>query len=249
MQIRQQRGERVNLERFVTQASKHSKMEASEEATVLGLWRSARHYAANSTIAPEDGIRLITRGWAGWLRYDNDGRQLIFLFLLPGDFVIPGLFELGCCDLICLTPLHTVDANRLASGGSAPTSAAMIAHSGRDYRLLLLDHLTRLTIGSTIRSVAHLLSEFHARTLRAGTCEGGRFSMPIGQRVLARSLGRSSVQINKVIGKLQDAELLRVGNGWMEILKPEALRALAGISHSVLSPARPFAGIERQGEA
>lgn len=235
---RQQRAERVGLERFVVRASQYASVEAAEKAAILGLWRTARQHPANSVIV-DDGIRLITHGWAGWLRHDDKGQRQIFLFLMPGDFVIPGLLDLDGCDLICLSALCTVDARHLVADGPAPTpaSATLVARSGRYYRLLLLDHLTRLTIGSTTRSVAHLISELHARAVLAGACVAGRFTIPIGQRVLARALGRSYVQINNVIGKLQAADLLRVGHGWIDVLQPDALRVLAGMPHSFPDPA------------
>ena len=216
-----------------------------EQAAILGLWRSACHHPANSVIEAAGGVRLITNGWAGWLRYSDDGRRLIFLFLMPGDFIVPGLFEPGCCDLVSLTPMRTVDASDLHGDAKAstPQSAALIAKSGRFYRLLLIDHLTRLTNGCTKRSVAHLLSEFHVRSMRAGTGDESRFNLPIGQRVLARALGRSTVQVNKVINQFQVSGVLKIGYDFVEVHQPAALQALAGLSHSVSRPARASAAL------
>ncbi len=199
----------------------------------------------NSVLSAEGGIRLITSGWAGWLRYAEDGQRSIFLFLMPGDFIVPSLFEPGCCEVVSLTPLRTVDASPLIQEGTSttPKSAAMIARSGRDYRLLLVDHLTRLTTGCTKRSVASLLSEFYERSLRAGWCANGRFSLPIGQRVLARSLGRSTVQINKIINQFQAEGLLKVGYDWVDVLQPEALRNVAGMPRSVRVSSPAGAGL------
>jgi CRP-like cAMP-binding protein len=246
LQIHQQRGERGNLERFV-RSIQDGPPDGPELATILGLWRTTRHDPANAVLSAADGVRLITSGWAGWLRYANDGKRLIFLFLMPGDFIVPSLFEPGCCEVASLTPLRTVDASTLTGESSSltPKSAAMIARSGRDYRLLLVDHLTRLTIGCTARSVAHLLNEFHERSVRAGWCENGRFSLPIGQRVLARSLGRSTVQINKIINQFQADGLIKVGYDWVDVLKPEALREAAGVTHSVRSPSLPNIYLEQ----
>ena len=244
MQIHQQRAERGNLERLV-RSIKDGPADGIEQATILGLWRSARHDPSNTVLSAADGVRLITTGWVGWLRYADDGQRLIFLFLMPGDFIVPGLFEPGCCEVVSLTPLRTVDASPLMREGpiTTPKSAAMIARCGRDYRLLLVDHLTRLTNGSTTQSVAHLLNEFHERSVRAGWCENGRFSLPIGQRVLARSLGRSTVQINKIINQFQTDGVLKVGYDWVEVLQPDALRKAAGITHSARGPSPASAGL------
>ena len=162
---------------------------------------------------------------------------------MPGDFIIPALFEPGCCEVVSLTPLRTVDASPLMEPAATPVSAAKIASSGRAYRLLLVDHLTRLTIGCTTRSVAHLLYEFHIRSLRAGASVNGRFTLPIGQRVIARSLGRSSVQIHKIINRFQADGMLKIGFNWVDILQPEALRDTAGLTHNRQPPSLSDPGL------
>ena len=96
---------------------------------------------------------------------------------------------------------------------------------------MLIDHLTRLTSGCTARSVASLLNEFYERSIRSGWCDNGRFSLPIGQRVLARSLGRSTVQINKIINQFQSDGLVKIGFDWVDVLQPEALRKAAGMTY------------------
>lgn len=244
MQVHHQRAERPNLERLVSQLPENADVD-DEKATIRSLWRSTRHDHANTNILETAEPRLITSGWAGWLRYGDAGRRQIFLFLMPGDFIVPGLFQLECCDLISLTPLRTVSAAPLVQFGATqtPHTAGMIADCGRYYRLLLLDHLTRLTAGCTTRSVAHLLTEFHARSLRSGACIEGRFSLPIGQRVLASALGRSTVQVNKIINQFQDQGLLSVGYDWLELRDPQKLRELAGMTHSLLGPSRPTSGL------
>jgi len=245
MQIHQQRAELPNLERLVDRLVSSSIDADSEKATIRSLWRTARHSPANTIQGGTTTPRLITSGWAGWMRYGDAGRRQIFLFLMPGDFIVPGLFQLECCDLVSLTPLRTVDAGPLVDGetGLTPCTAAMIAGTGRYYQLLLLDHLTRLTAGCTTRSVAHLLVEFHARSMRSGACSGGRFSLPIGQRVLASALGRSTVQVNKIIHQFQSQDLIAVGYDWLELRDPEKLHEMAGMTHSLLGPSRPAAGL------
>ena len=231
LQVHQQRAELINLRRFVDRAIYDAPMARTEEASILGLWRSARHYAAGSKIESSQGVQLITSGWAAWMRYGGDGRRLIFLFLIPGDFIVPGLFGVEGCDLVSLTAIRTVDAGPLTDEeAGAPQSSAMIARSGSDYQLLLIDHLTRLTMGSTTSSVANLLSEFHKRSIRSGASIGGRFSFPIGQRVLASALGRSPVQVNKVMSQFQAAGLIGVGYDWIDVLEPQKLALLTGLS-------------------
>ena len=232
MHILQQRAERSNLQQLTDRANFGQLLSSTEEAAIHGLWRSAQHHRSNSKIEAGAGIRLITSGWAGWLRCADDGRRLIFLFLMPGDYIVPALFNVHDCDLVCLTSVRTVDASPLAESGSTvtPHSAAMINRSGLRYRHLLLDHLTRVMIGSTTSSVALLLIELHDRSVRSGACVSGRFSLPIGQRMLAASLGRSTVQVNKVLSKFQTDGLIRVGYDWLEVVDPTGLQSLSGMT-------------------
>ena len=243
LQLHQKRAERHNLKRLMAGVRFGAPLADLEQAVIMGLWRTACHHPANTVIEEAVGVRLITHGWAGWLRYSDDGRRLIFLFLMPGDFIIPSLFEAGCCDLVSLTPMRTVDAAVLhgPDKASTPLSAKLIAESGRYYRLLLIDQLTRLTSGCTTRTVASLLHEFHTRSIRSGTGDEIRFSMPIGQRILARSIGRSTVQVNKVINQFQVNGLLKVGYDWVEVLQPEGLKAAAGLTHAVTQSAQSSA--------
>ena len=232
MHILHQRAERANLQHLIARTTFDEPLTGAEEAAIQGLWRTAEHHPANSKIQTGDQTRLITSGWAGWLRCAADGRRLIFLFLMPGDYIIPGLFNVPDCNLICLTPVRTVNASLLAESGATttPQSSAMIDRSGVRYRHLLLDHMTRLMMGSTTNSIALLLGEFHERSLRSGACVDGRFSLPIGQRMLAAALGRSTVQVNKVISKFQTDGLIRVGYDWLEVVDPAGLQSLTGMN-------------------
>lgn len=237
LQVHHQREERARLQRLVEQGTFGAALSAEERLTILSLWRTAHHHPANSRFSLDGGVRLITSGWAGWLRRSTDGRRLIFLFLLPGDFIVPGL-AVHSCELVSLMPVRTVDAAALAADGGAraPRTSQLIQDSGLRYRRLLLDHLTRLLIGSTTGSLALLLTEFHDRALRSGACEDGRFSLPVGQRLLAAALGRSAVQINKVIKKFQADGLIRVGYDWIQVIDPVALRSLSGLQDFELAP-------------
>jgi CRP-like cAMP-binding protein len=209
--ILKQRAERANLQQLTDRASFDRPLSGTEEAAIHGLWRSARHHPSNSRIEAGSGLRLITSGWAGWLRCADDGRRLIFLFLMPGDYIVPALFNVHDCDLVCLTSVRTVDASPLAEAGSTatPQSSAM---------------------GSTTSSIALLLIELHERSVQSGACVNGRFSLPIGQRMLAASLGRSTVQVNKVLSKFQTDGLIRVGYDWLEVVDPTGLQSLSGMT-------------------
>ena len=250
LQIHHQRAEKPNLERLMDRVRFTTRIEHAEQTAVSSLWRSARHQSANSSLSASIGPSLITSGWAGWLRYGKGGRRQIFLFLMPGDFIVPGLFTPEACDLVSLTPLRTVDARPLIQTASTftPSTGALLADSGRYYRLLLLDHLTRLTSGCTTSAVAHLLAEFHLRSMRSGAFANGRFSMPIGQRVIASALGRSTVQINKIIQQFQADGLLTVGYDWIGLRDKKRLCELAGMSHTAFG-ARHSASTNEHEEA
>lgn len=243
MQSHQQWAERNNLQRVIDRLQLDAPLAGSEQAMIRNLWRSARHQRAH-VVLTDCGPRLITSGWAAVLRYGEGGGRQVFLFLLPGDFIVSPLFRMELCSVASLTPLRTVDASTLLENAEhTPCSAALIGGCERYYRLLLLDHLTRLTAGCTTRSVAHMLTELHARSVQSGACAEGRFSFPIGQRVLASALGRSTVQINKIIKQFQADGLLSVGYDWLQLNDPERLQMLSGLTHSVLQPARTNAAL------
>jgi CRP-like cAMP-binding protein len=251
VQIYQQREERANLRRLTDGSQLGEPLTGAEGAAIQGLWRTAQHHPANSNIETGKTIRLITSGWAGWVRFAPDGRRLIFLFLMPGDYIVPSLFNVFNCDLVSLTTLRTVDASALGeTSTTTPQSGATIQQSARRYRHLMLDHMTRLMMGSTVKSVASLLTEFHDRSLRSGACADGRFSLPIGQRVMASSLGRSTVQINKVMTSFQTSGLIRVGYNWLEVVEPQKLHSMCGLAPprpspkcATLSDRRPLASL------
>jgi CRP-like cAMP-binding protein len=232
MDIHQLRAERENLRRLLDGGLFGSAPAADEVAAVMDLWRSAEHHPVNTKIDGLSGIRLITSGWAGWLRCTNEGRRFIYLFLMPGDFVIPSMLSIQECSLMSLTPVRTVDASALLSQDalSSSPSLELIKGSGSRYRHLLLDHMTRLMMGSTRSSIALLLIEFHNRALRAGATVGSRFNLPIGQRTIAAAIGRSTVQVNKVLSQFQAEGLIRVGYDWVEMIEPEKLQALSGLA-------------------
>jgi hypothetical protein len=48
--------------------------------------------------------------------------------------------------------------------------------------------------------------------------------------MLAASLGRSTVQVNKVLSKFQADGLIRVGYDWLEIVDPIGLQSLSGMT-------------------
>ena len=232
------RSERANLERLVAGGLFGDALSPREEAAIASLWRSTQHHCSNRPIEARGGPLLVTSGWAGWLRRLADGRRLVYLFIMPGDFIIPGLSDVPNCELISLTPLRTVDALPLLQPDATanPQSMAVIRDSEPRYRRLLLDHLTRLMMGSTTKGVASLLTEFHERSLRSGACVDGRFSFPIGQRMIAAALGRSTVQISKVISQFQSVGIIKVGYDWLEITDPERLRFLSGLTPASDSP-------------
>ena len=244
MNVREQRLERANLECVLHRLKLESTEDAAEAGVVRGMWRTAEQHRSNTTLLLSNP-RIITSGWAAWCRTTSDERRVIFLFLMPGDVITPTIGGgSNSCDLVTLTRLCSVDATDVAAAGAepAPNVRAWIDGADHDYRSRLLDHLAWLNDGSAVRNLARLLLELHDRALAAGRCVGGRFDLPIGQRVLAQALGLSVVQVNKVLQQLRDADLLTAERGWMRIDDEPALRNLADGVTKVRKRLAPAAG-------
>ena len=231
MDVRAQRQERANLSHFIARLALDDAAE-HEIAAIHSIWRSAETHRMGASIPRvPGGVRVITNGWVGWARTLAGGRRVIFLFLTPGDLIPPGIGQVGNCDLACLTSVRTMDAQPILDY-AAPKATAAILGCGLAHRMRLVDHMTRLTIGCTESSLAHLLLELHDR-LR--TSDGERFSLPIGQRVIAQSLGRSTVQINKSFRGLRDRGLIEYDHNWAQVLNRSEMQALGGLD-PVLEP-------------
>lgn len=233
MDLREQRLERGNLDCLIERLNLQPGSDAAEIGTIRSLWRTGVQHRANSIIATGTVPRLITSGWAAWCRRVDGDRKVIFLFLLPGDVIMPAIApDGGDYGVAALTRLRTVDASDLVradpgGGWLAPRAKALIGDAESDYRMYLLDHLSWLADGGGTRNLARLLLELHGRITATGRCDDDRIEIPVGQRILAQALALSAVQVNKILGHLRAGAVLSSVRGSIRIDDMAALRAVA----------------------
>lgn len=172
---------------------------------------------------------IIVSGWACRSRLLADGRRQILGFLLPGDVV-------GMCrqpDPIAVSAVSAITAVTVCDAPGVEGQridgglAAAYAISAALDEAYLLNHVTRLGRQTAYERLAHLMLEFWERLGQAGIVAGNRFHMPLTQEYLGDTLGLTSVHINRTLQQLRREHMLEASNGYVTLLEPEALAAIA----------------------
>ena len=178
--------------------------------------------------------RIVVSGWACHMRPHDSRRRQIFGFLLPGDVI--GSFwrspEYAFWRLTALTRLTTLSANSLLATGPEGRfvfpEIVKAARRAEDHAHdLLVDHIVRLGARDAYAGLAHLLLELHARLDRVGLAVEGAFPLPIGQRVLAQTLGFSVAHTNQTLQRMAADGLFRMEGEIVRLLQPDRMAALA----------------------
>ncbi|MBA3896348.1 MAG: helix-turn-helix domain-containing protein [Sphingomonadaceae bacterium] len=232
LELREQRAKAGNLNALVARLGLAAPTDAGEILTIRALWRSMQRHRAHQPVAESEVPLLITDGWACHRRRIGLTTHY-FLFLLPGDFILPSrLHANGASELVALTPLETVDATPLTlleedGSACAPKARRLIAETRSHCDALILDHLFRVTACDARGGLAHMLLELLERLNATGRCVGGRFPLPVGQRPIGKAMGLSTLHVHKTLNNLRRDGLVDFGRGWMEIAQPERLERLA----------------------
>ena len=162
----------------------------------------------------------------------ESGRRQIFLFLLPGDvigsFCAPSAYAFF--RTVALTRLETMDVSGLtAAEGPGVDALVQAGRRAEDHMQgFLYGHMMRLGAGDAYCGMAHLLLELNERLTRAGGAqrEGG-FVLPIGQRVLAQSLGVSVTHVNNTLQRMVADGLIAFTGRSVQLLQRERMVTLA----------------------
>jgi len=205
----------------------------SEAAKLHEATRRARSVGARRDILLEGepivNPTIIVSGWACRSRLLADGRRQILGFLLPGDIV--GMCRqpdpIAVSAVSAITPVTICDAPAIEPGRSDRGLAAAYAISAALEEAYLLNHVTRLGRQTAYERLAHLMLEFWERLGQAGIPVGNRFQMPLTQEYLGDTLGLTSVHINRTLQQLRREHMLEASNGFVTLLEPDALAAVA----------------------
>ncbi len=203
--------------------------------------------------------RIVIAGWACHMRPHDSRRRQIFGLLLPGDVI--GSFwrrpEYAFLRLTALTRLTTVSAESLLAkrpdGGFAHADIVKAARRAEDHaHHLLVDHIVRLGARDAYSGLAHLLLEINARLERVGLAMDGVFSLPVGQRVLAQTLGFSVAHTNHTLQRMTADGLFVMEGDTVRLLQPDRMAALADFMVTAPWPASahtsPMKGLHHEPE-
>jgi CRP-like cAMP-binding protein len=197
-----------------------------------------------------DTPRLLLDGWACRFRMLPDGRRQIFDFILPGDLY-------GLClrpQAVALTTAMTLTRTQIADA-SALWNA--VSERVEDFPGLanacymtmsldeahLLNQLVRVGRQTAYERTAHLILEIFERLNVVGLAEGNAFPMPLTQETIADALGLSVVHLNRTLQQLRRDQLIEFRNGFVRLLKPEALADVADFRPPIVSADTPKAKI------
>lgn len=187
--------------------------------------------AGDLTLSP----RLLLDGWAAEQVILSDGRRQILRFVVPGDMILSTRGTRGT-SLAALTRLiYARPLSNMAAEASAVAQLANLTATITEARLR--DQVVRLGCLSGTERAAHLLLELYTRLERAGLAEGGRFSLPVSQEVLADALGLSVVHTNRVLQTLRNEGLLETRKAGYFLPNLEGLNQRAGYAQSAFEGA------------
>ena len=209
-----------------------------EVALVLGLGSYRQSNLPGAELFGEGSAmgrpKVLLSGWGARCRVLPDGRRQIFTFVLPGDALglCPRMEPVALTTTMGLTKTVTADASPLAEAAfDRPAEfdgiAKAVSIAGTLEETSLLDHIVRLGRMTAYERMAHLFLELRWRLGVVGLGTDRKFPMPLTQEVLADALGLSIVHVNRTLQQLRREGLIEAHNGYVEILKPEALVSAA----------------------
>lgn len=105
--------------------------------------------------------------------------------------------------------------------------AAILWAASRD-EAMVVEHLVSIGRRSAIERTAHFFLELSERLQLVGLATDREFDCPLNQYVLADTLGRSAIHVNRVLRQLRERKLMTVKDRKVTILDGDRLNALAG---------------------
>lgn len=213
------------------------------DATMLErLRRSWRRVQPGETVYHQgDQADLVGNVIDGWIMLTQDspeGRHQILDFILPG-----GVFGIEPCEqpyghtAIALTPATICIAPRAAHDQIRRESAAF--NDAIECALACVvrrtfDELASIAHGGAQARVAHLLFSLAVRSTGRRPEVGDAISIPLQQGHIADAVGLTAVHVSRVLAALREERLLEFRGQTLRILNPQAVEALADVSHDTV---------------
>lgn len=200
-----------------------------EQFAPLGqLLRAGRGFNAGDEIQHASGsVAILQAGWCYRYCYLEDGRRVVFGFLLPGDVIRPDWLrtgiptELGAATDGVLASVAAAELVQLRARHPA-IDAALSANESLDH-CLLANQVFRLARLSAYERVSHLLLELYDRLNLTGGIDGEQFLMPLTQGVVADALGLSNFHVSRTLTRLRSEGLVEVEGRTISLTDVETL--------------------------
>jgi CRP-like cAMP-binding protein len=228
---------------LVSNLSRYSPLSAAAQAELRAIRGEVRdvsrgHDVLRANSPPNSGVLLLSGMLHGYCAR-ADGAIQIHGFVFPG--------ESGGLDGILLPTLNcavsaAVDS-RVALVPFADLRAVIDAH--RDLLTAMWrettvqgamarEWLVRNSLLSARSRMAHLFCEVYVRTGALGLRRGDTCPFPATQELLARTLGITSVHVNRTLQLLRETGLVELKSGRLQVSDYPALARLAGFDSHYL---------------
>jgi CRP-like cAMP-binding protein len=215
----------------------------ADRALLQGLATDAVAVPGNRDLIREgeepSAVPVVLEGFACRYRTLPDGGRQIIGWLAPGDFCDLHVSILGQMD----HSVRTLTASRIAH---LPRDGLDALTEGRPALMrafwwatlvdeaVLREWLINLGRRSALVRISHLLCETLVRLRAVGLAPGDAFDFPLTQVELADTAGLSPVHVNRIVQHLREEELIAWRGRTLTILRPDALRRLAGFNPGYL---------------
>ena len=199
---------------------------------------SRGHDVLRSSGPPSAGVLLLSGLLHGYSAR-ADGAVQIHGFLFPG--------EVGGIDGVLLPTLNSAVCAAVDSRVGLVPFADLRTVIDRHSELITLmwqantiqgamarEWLVRNSLLSARGRMAHLFCEVYVRTHSLGLSSGSDCPFPATQELLARTLGITSVHVNRTLQMLRDTGLVELKGGALQIPDYPALARLAGFDSRYL---------------
>jgi CRP-like cAMP-binding protein len=194
-----------------------------------------------------DTVYRLESGWAVRYRELPNGRRQIILVFLPGELmgVKSMLLERQPDTIECLTNIvaRTIEQSRLFKliTDDQAVCARVMFQLAEDERQVH-NWLAALGRGKADQRIATLLLDLHGRLYRAGLANGEAFNIPLTQEQIADHLGLTLVHVNRVLRRLNEAGIVTVKQGTVQVQEMAQLSQLAAPLQDIFERSAPEFG-------
>ncbi len=182
---------------------------------------------------------VILEGWACRYKLLAEGTRQITAFLMPGDSCEPRA-PASCAMPHAVATLTTARIAFMPRGtletliGTRPAIGRAVSWKQLVDEDTLHAWMVRMGRLDSLRRVAHLMCELHARAGDVGLTDGERLELPLTQAVIGDALGLTPIHVNRVLRKLRISGVMSLAGGVLTIADLARLAAFAGFDDGYL---------------